>query len=445
MKKIILILSISFAAILFPACEAIELDGLAPINSIPADGGITTKSSALAALNGLYDELQDPTLVYDGYIGLSSFYADETDFVGTFPSRLEFMNINVFPSNGTLDDVFTDFYDVINVANNVIEIIPTVEDVTFSDAEKNDAVGQAKFVRALTYWFLVNYFGEVPLITEPTRAVTPEALNLPKSSVENIYNQIDTDLGEAEANITTTSVGFANTLAVTALQARIALYRGDNATALSKAEEVITGIDLTTVPYLADQIFSLQFISTDGNSLPFFFGPDERGGRIDLVPSAKLVAAYEAGDTRFDRSIDTTGAVSSIVHGVKYQDFAGGAQGAGTDPVYFIRHAEIFLIAAEAAAATGDFTKANTYYNQVRNRAGLADGTLESSNYVDLILQERLVELAMEGPHRLFDLRRLGKTSEITGYDTCNDVWPIPQRDIDRNPNLAQNNCCLCN
>ena len=81
----------------------------------------------------------------------------------------------------------------------------------------------------------------------------------------------------------------------------------------------------------------------------------------------------------------------------------------------------------------------------MRTRAGLANKTLDASNFVDLILQERLVELALEGPHRFLDLRRRGKAAtEIEGYSGCNDIWPIPQRDIDRNPNLTQNTCCNC-
>ena len=105
------------------------------------------------------------------------------------------------------------------------------------------------------------------------------------------------------------------------------------------------------------------------------------------------------------------------------------------------------LIAAEAAAETGDFETANTYFNQVRARAGLEEKTLNASNYVDLILAERFVEFAFEGAFRLIDLRRRGIAEQVLGpigYDACDSVWPLPQRDIDRNPQLEQNNCCNC-
>ena len=105
----------------------------------------------------------------------------------------------------------------------------------------------------------------------------------------------------------------------------------------------------------------------------------------------------------------------------------------------------MLLIASEAEAEMGNYNEATHYFNQLRQRAGLPELTLNSNNYVDLILQERFIELSFEGPHRWFDLRRRGLASEhLPGYLSCNDVWPFPQREIDTNPNLVQNDCCSC-
>ena len=205
------------------------------------------------------------------------------------------------------------------------------------------------------------------------------------------------------------------------------------------------GFDLTTIPYLDDQIYTLGFTSTDGNVLNFFYGPADFGGRYSIGPSAAIIAAFEEGDLRKDRTLDLTSA--DVPFGVKYPSFDAGIAGTATDPIYFIRHAELVLIAAEAAAEMGDFATANSFYNQVRARAGLAARTLDASNFVDLLLAERFVEFAFEGPARLIDLRRKGKAMEVLspiGYDPCDDVWPLPQREIDRNINLVQNACCNC-
>ena len=94
-----------------------------------------------------------------------------------------------------------------------------------------------------------------------------------------------------------------------------------------------------------------------------------------------------------------------------------------------------------------DFTNANAWFNQVRQRVGLADKTLDAGNHVDIILQERFVEFGFEDPFRLINLRRKGKVLEVLdsiGYESCDDVWPLPQREVDRNTNLIQNAYCNC-
>lgn len=444
-KAFILILAIGF---IHTACA--DLEELAPINSIPAETAINNKASAQAALNGVYDEIQDGTLVFDGWLALAQFFSDEADATGTFPTRLEFGNLNVFPANGTMAAVFTDLYDAINAANNVIELIPLVDDLTADD--KTDFVAQAKFLRAQCYLHLVTLWQEVPLITMPTSDVG-DVLNVPVSSVGEIYALIIADFTEAAQNVAA-DVGVgpngkegagASKQAANAFLARVALYQQNWSEALSKAQLALGDVDVSTVAFLEDQIYSLHFSPTDGNTLNFFYGPADFGGRYSIGPSQTIINAFEEGDLRKDVTLDLT--TASVPYGTKYPSFDAGISGTAVDPIFFIRHAEMAMIAAEAAAEMGDFETASTYFNQVRTRAGLAPITLDASNYVDAILQERFVEFAFEGPFRLIDLRRRGRAQEVLGpigYDGCDGVWPLPQRDVDRNPNLTQNNCCNC-
>ncbi len=423
-----------------------DLEDVSPINSIPTEAAITSEASAKAALNGVYSEVQDATLVFDGWLALPQFFSDEADATGTFPTRLEFGNLNVFPANGTMASVFTDLYDVINVANNVITLVPGVSEDGFTDAEKNNIVAEAKFLRAMCYLHLTTLWQEVPLVLTPTSDVG-DVLNVSVSSQDDLYNQIKTDLNDAATNLFTATSNFrASQQAANALLARVALYQGNWAEAQSKAEGVLgAGFDLTTVPYLDDQIYSLNFTTNDGNNLGFFYGPSDLGGRYSIGPNPALIAAFEPGDARFAVTLDTSSFTTA--YGLKYPSFEAANAGVATDPIYFIRHAEMVLIAAEAAAEQGDFATASTYFNQVRTRAGLADITLDADNYVDAILKERFTEFAFEGPQRLIDLRRRGKAEEVLGplgYDACDAVWPLPQRDVDRNVNLQQNNCCNC-
>jgi len=432
-----------FAVIFTVGCA--DLDGPQPVNSIATEFAIIDASSSKAALNGVYSDLQDGTLAFDGWLALAQYFSDETVFTGTFPTRLEFGNFNVFPANATMAAVFSDLYEVINRANNLIAIVPTLEDETFTTSDRDDAIAQARFVRAQCYLHLVTLWQEVPLITDPTIDVG-EVLQVPAASVDAVYSQVIDDFTFAQSNLLAASGVFrASQQAATAFLARVALYRGDFGQAFGLATQALAGIDFTSTPYLEDQIYSLNFTPTDGNSIAFFYGPAEFGARHSIEPSPELIAAYEEGDLRFNASVDLSSA--SVPFGIKYPSFADANAGASTDPVFFIRHAEMVLIAAESAAELGDLDEANTFFNMIRERVGLAPIEVTATNYIDLILQERFVELAMEGPHRLLDLRRTGRALDVLGglgYDPCDSIWPIPQRDIDRNPNLNQNGCCNC-
>lgn len=432
---------------LFLTIGCADLDEPQPQNSIGTEFAIVDRASATAAMNGVYSDMQDGTLAFDGWLALAQYFSDEVIFTGTFPTRLEFGNKNVFPANGTMAAVFSDFYEVINRANNVIALIPDVVDENFTMEQRNDFVAQARFLRAQCYFHMVELWQDIPLILEPTIDVG-EVLEVPASSVDEVYAQIIEDFEFARTNLTRASDPFlASTQAATAFLARVALYRGNNGQALSLAQEALGEVDFVNVPYLADQIYSLNFTSVDGNSIAFFHGPAEFGGRHSIEPSASLMNAFEEDDTRAAATFVNDTLLASVPYGVKYPSFDAANAGAATDPIFFIRHAEMVLIASEAAARNGDFGMASQYINMVRNRAGLGDVTLNAGNWEDAILQERFVELSMEGPHRLLDLRRFGRALDVLGpqgYDPCDDIWPLPQREIDRNRNLDQNDCCLC-
>lgn len=442
MKKLLTYVLPVLAGLAISSCAQLEY---APKNAVPSETAINNLASARAAIFGVYSEIQDGTLAFDGWLSNNQYFSDEATFTGTFPTRLEFGQLNVFPANTTMAGVFSDFYDVINVANNVIAALDAggFDDPGLTPEAIASFKGEALFARAYTYWYLVNNWGTPPLITEPTREVTNEALQVPNSSTSAIYDQIIADLTFAKDNLTTSGPDRASAAAASAMLARVYLELGQYGNALTEAESLIGGAFELESDFSAafassssEAIWYLNFTNVDNNSLAFFYFPASKGGRLSISPSAKLINSYDPADTRFAATVDTAGGVDP--HFIKYQDIAGG-----TDPIYFIRYAEILLIAAEAAAETGDFTAASGYINQVRSRAGLPDVTLDASNYVDLILQERYLEMAAEGPQRLWDLRRRGKALEVLGplgYEQgIDELWPFPQRDIDRNPNLQQN------
>jgi hypothetical protein len=437
------IFNIIFATLLLASCA--DLNELDPINSVPTETAITDRASALAAINGVYDEMQDATLVFDGYLAFPQFFSDECNATGTFPSRLEMSIFNVQTSNTTLAAVYTDFYDVINVANNVIELIPLVEDEAFTQEERDDIVGQAKFMRAQMFMYLTAFWTDVPLVLQPTKEVG-DVLNVPLSTQAEIYTQVESDLNDAIGSLTSaTGPARASVQAAQALMARAKLYQGKYGEAKTFATSALADADITQVPYLQDRIYTLEFTSTDGNSLGFFYGTADLGGRYSIGPTATFINSFEAGDTRFAATIDSASFANPYF--IKYPSFSAANSGTAVDPVLFVRHSEMVLIIAEVEARDGNFTAANTQLNKVRTRAGLPDEDLGTGDFVEKILQERFVEFGGEGAFRLIDLRRTGKAVEklgALGYEDCDAKWPIPQRDIDRNINIVQNDCCNC-
>ncbi|WNJ16841.1 RagB/SusD family nutrient uptake outer membrane protein [Pontibacter sp. G13] len=404
-----------------------------PTDSVDESTAINNATSANAAVTGLYSELQDEDLVIDGFLVMPQMFSDEMDHTGTFPTRAEFGRLAVFPENSTMAAAFSDFYDVVNVANNLIERLPMVDDAAYTEADMNSHLAEARFVRAYCYFILTNYWGDVPLVLAATKADDlGESLQVPNTPQADIYTQILSDLSFAEANIGGNANTRATAASVAALKARTHLYLGN-------WEEAQAAAEASLAAATSEDIWYLQFTSVDNNSNAFYYYPGALGGRRIVAPSAALINAFEAGDARFAASIDTT-TVPGQPFGTKYTDIANG-----TDPIYFFRAAEMKLIVAEAAAEQGDFATASQYINMVRSDAGLGDITLDATNFEDAILQERFVELAMEGAHRLLDLRRRGKAFEVLsgiGYEEgCDDLWPLPQRDLDRNPNLTQNPC----
>lgn len=434
-------------ALAFSSCDFYDLDEAIPNDSLTSSDAIVDFASARGARAGLYNELQfnGDTDLFDGYLASWQYFSDECDWSGTFPTREEFDIFSVAPSNATLAGFYTEFYQIINTANNLIVGVEGITgDAALTDERRASLIAEAKFARALAYFYLTQGWSDVPLVTSPT-TTTGDELFVTPSPQSAIYDQIENDL-EAGADLIAGATLGITSASASALSARVKLYRGDMAGARTKALEALGGaaFDLTAFPYLEDVLYQIEFSSTDGNSLGFFYAPSSLNGRYSIHPSDVLIAAYETGDIRRDASIDTL--PSGEPYGIKYDDFEAAA-GSQNDPLLIIRHAEMVLTIGETFAREGNYEMAEAWLNQVRSRAGLAAiDNMDATNFEDLFLQERFVELAMEGGHRIWDLRRTGRAETqfgAAGYQACDDRWPFPQREIDRNPNLSQNSACI--
>jgi hypothetical protein len=159
-------------------------------------------SHAQNAVNSLYRD------GVPGFFGAGSAYRGTTMMIGGYMSGFfdneykgqevhveECHNLTLDPVNmsGYLDGIWDPCYTAISRANNAIKYIPDTPGLSESDANKLE--GQARFFRALNYFHLVKTFGGVPLITEPYESLGD--MYLPRSTAEQVYEQIITDLNFA--------------------------------------------------------------------------------------------------------------------------------------------------------------------------------------------------------------------------------------------------------
>jgi hypothetical protein len=299
----------------------------------------------------------------------------------------------------------------------------------------------------------------VAIVTEP---LDPSA-EPPRGTVAEVYAQIDADLATAAGLLDNSQGPYRITLdAVIALQARVALYKGDYATAKSKADQIINSgayplmssadvVDAWTTDGLSEEIFTLKFLTAEtrgSDNLGRIYIPSGYG---DIRPStdwrklmdADLDGVADDGDVRLDW-------IRLFSDGEWYQHKFDGADGIEglTSPKIF-RTSEMYLIAAEAALETGGDPL--PYLNTLRAARGAS--ALASAD-LSVVMNERSRELAFEG-HRAFDLFRRGMSAvrdqftddpgkALAGPATIppadyQRAYPIPQVELDANPNMVQN------
>ena len=432
------------------ACDSLNPS---PEDSVPAESVLTSAQGAEATLTGAYSTFQ---VLYEAEVIFADLASDDAQHSGSYPSWAAVDNFSMVSSNAESRDHWINAYDVINITNDLIADVPGIEDPEFTvdEGRRNAIVGEALALRAMTYHLLIRWFGiegglGVPLVLDPTVAISGDS-DVSRASTDAVYEQIIADLTRARGLVASgSSAGYIDQAVVNAMLARVYLYREQYGNAAESAQNVISGdeeFSLATLEQVyrnqnsSEAIFELQFNSEDQNDIPFFAFPSGRGGRYEYAPTAAFATSFEASDLRIPYNADTL-VVSGVANPtiVKYSDVVTYA-----DDLYFFRLPEVFFIRAEALAMQNESEdEALDLVNQVRARAGLDDVSAEDfdtdEEQLDVILRERYHELAFEG-HRRHDLVRTGRAVDVLGAPSLNLLrWPIPQRDIDSNPNLEQN------
>jgi hypothetical protein len=448
--KLLLILS----AVSLSACSDV-LD-VPPTSSVPSETAISDAAGARAALAGAYAGLQSNSLYGHTIIDWTELLSDNLRFVGTFDNYAEADANALRADNISVGNMWNAAYNEINRANEILQKVPNVTDLPA--AEQAEILGEARFLRALTYHNLVKMWDGVPLRLEPVKTAA-EAANIARASTVEVYAQILADLGEAKTLITAgrSQTRQASLGAVYALEARVKLYQQDWAGA-EAAAATVEGMGYTLAPNFSElfeatgsntpeDIFRITFLPTQSQSVGFYYLPKALGGRYEVAPttgSTGIIAAFDpasGGNIAVYNPTDRRG-IWSIARAGTRTYAAKFRNPSGDEDLHVLRLGEVILIRAEALARLNQLPEAVAEYNRLRVRAGLAPDPvvgLTQAGVLAAIARERRLELAFEGD-RWHDLVRTGTAVPIMAIPAFQTLLPIPQGEIDTTqPALTQN------
>ncbi|WP_426059080.1 RagB/SusD family nutrient uptake outer membrane protein [Hymenobacter sp. B1770] len=417
-----------------------------PAQQLPADKAITDAGSARAATIGVYDQVQAYYRLNWPVLGFLP--GENVRFNGTLNQFLQIDQNQLSADNVLITEAWTQMYQAVNGANNLIAALPGINDPLLPAAEKNQLLGEAHFLRALVYFDLGRGWGGVPLVLTPTRT-KENGQGIRRSTLAQTYDQVLADLTQAE---TLLPDGATRNRAVKAtaraLRARLHLYRQQWAPAETYATQVIGSSNyrlvtpyraFSTAPFLSQEsVFELTFSNSDANTMWNNWFPSALGGQFNFQPVPAAIAQLNdpaVGGTRSALLASTIIAGSSVTYGNLYSRSAQR-----DDPSYVLRLAEQYLIRAEARARLGKLPEAIADLNAVRARAGLSSTTATTADQLLLAIEnERKIEFVFEAD-RWFDLVRTGRAGEVLGVtDQRRWLFPIPFNDLVADRDLEQN------
>jgi hypothetical protein len=422
-----------------------------PTDVLTPDNFYKSGADAVSAVNAVYAQMPY-TYLYFFYLGDIS--GDDIMADAGFGSDGHQLADYTFDKTlWTIDYVWSNEYITINRANIVLDRVPGIQ---MDPTLKARVLGEAKFLRALSYFTLVSMFGDVPLVT--TEITNAKLGVVPRTPKAQIYALIESDLQSASASLPATEAdaGRATSGAALALLGKVYLYLGDWNNAAKYEGQVISAgnyhlnahyydnFKVATQNTNPENVFSVDYGSPETvtgyiGQVALLFGlpngfPGGDAYSLELVlPS--LVNSYSPTDTRgrgatFITSPDTVVSAFDTTVIVKWNSPPGAALHKPLDqsdhqnmtarsweqqPNYqpIIRYSDVLLMYAEAVAQGGTATagSAASALDQVRHRADTAlttsTGSLSGAAFIDTVRVERRKEFVYEGI-RWFDLARWG-------------------------------------
>ncbi len=445
-NKYISAIMLVVAVATFSACNK-KLD-VTPGKDIVPDQ-IKTADDVRGVLMGAYTNLQNSSSLGERLILIPDLLAGngELSFRGTFFNYGQYDSKTQDATSDIAEEIWRRSYftiNNINLAINKINLVP--------EDERPAILAEAKFIRGMIYFYLVNLYGKpysagnittnlaVPLVTD---AITDIA-DLPKgyqgrATVDAVYKQVVADLQDAATNLPEDngSEGRANKYAAYAFLSRVYLAEAKYTEAVAMADSIIQSGAYTlnnaydkafnSVINTSEDIFAIQQTAqsnagTSNNGLQTFYAGRGFSGRGDITVDLTVVPGFESGDARrtftyLDRGIN----VGSGTYTTKWQ------RQYKVIPV--VRYAEILLTRAEANLRAGTAVGAPPLedVNGIRARSNASQLAAVTA---DQVADERVRELLFEGD-KLWTFKRLKRNIGNKSYDDNKLVLPVPQREID--------------
>jgi hypothetical protein len=461
-KKYILLSGLAILS-LASGCKDSFLDQK-PYTSLPPADAVASERDLLVALTGTYQGLRNANNFGRNIPVIGDLAADNVFVSLANSGRYTTFNAYSFTlASSEYEGLWNSLYADILRANNII-------DANLSGTANIDQYkGEAYALRALCYFELLKHFAR-PFTDTPDGPGVPINLHYditvkaPRSTIAQVYTQIQTDLQAAYGLMTLyRGTGYFSKYSARAIAAKVALFKGDYANALTLAQDVITNGGFTIVPaadlvaywgnptaQVSTKIETMFEVVSDAvNTL----GTDElaymysQAGYGDLLANPDLYNLYRTTDVR--KSLITIGVRPNGGENPAYIVTKFKSVANDRDDKKVIRISDVYLIAAESAQATGNNTLALTYLNTLVARR---DPTLiyasTGAALLEDILTERRKELAFEGD-RLHTLNRLKRditrstsypaAARSIPYSNFRRVGPIPQTELLYNTAVTQN------
>ncbi len=454
------------------SCSEKDLLNPQPETTLGIDVMFDSPSRVLGQVNGMYSALKSGDFLGGRYVMLNDIRGEEfMNRLNNIFTGYDAWNLTINSGSNDALTTWSSAYAAINSANLLIDGLAAHPDVVPATTAAQ-YVAEAKFVRALSYFSLITFYGQpyvkdagaspgIPLrLTGETSTANN---NLKRSTVAEVYTQILKDLDEAEAALPASySTALLNTTrahknTAIAIKTRVYLTMGMNDKVIAEAKKIVPNAP----PYKAPTgvahemqsnvltIFSSNYTTTESifsmpmTALNFVGGQSSLGYEFNTNQEYSLNPAGILGNPTWMATdarktmlrTNSTGTYTTKYAHPQFLDFV---------PV--IRYAEVLLNYAEAAAKTGDVAKGTELLTAVRKRSDPTytfppSATVKSEELVNTILTERRIEFLGEGRRSNDLLRNLltipsKGTAPAISPSQPEYIFPIPNAEISSNKEL---------